>query len=467
MKKSVISVVGVIVLAVAGYMLFLRSAPHKYDFRFDQASKGDISQTVTATGTINAVVSVDVGTQVSGIISKLYADYNSIVKEGQIIAQIDSTFLVQAVHDAEANLARVQAQLGDSKRALDREKVLVGKGLNPQVNLDAALTSFESNSAALKQAEATLERARINLAYSTIYAPISGVVIDRKVNVGQTVAASFSSPTLYSIVNDLTKMQVQATIGEVDIGSISAGQTATFTVDAYPDESFNGTVSQIRLAPVTVQNVVNYTVVIDVNNDQLKLMPGMTANVKVLVASAQDVLRVPNMALRFQPPSDLIDSAGGDGRRVAHGGPDSAHSSRGGDSAGGRWGGERRRRFAMDSAAARPESGQPVVQPAVASEGTKFGITHSFPEFVKSTNAPQHRAGRGRVWILNAQGKLQAVPVMTGITDGRYTEVTSMALKPGDQLVLGVINSAGGTTQTRSPLTGGQPRMGGFPGGGH
>ena len=465
MKKSIISVAGVLILAVAVYLLFLRSAPHKYDFRFDQASKGDISQTVTATGTINAVVSVDVGTQVSGIISKLYADFNSIVKEGQIIAQIDSTFLVQAVHDAEANLARSQAQLGDTKRTLDREKILVSKGLDPQVNLDAALTAFESNSAALKQAEANLERARINLAYSTIYAPISGVVIDRKVNVGQTVAASFSSPTLYTIVNDLTKMQVQATVGEVDIGSISAGQMATFTVDAYPDESFNGTVSQIRLAPVTVQNVVNYTVVIDVNNDQLKLMPGMTANVKVLVASAQDVLRVPNMALRFQPPGDLIDSAGGEGRRFAHGGGDSTRPSHGGDSAAGRWGGEHRRRFAADSAAAKPGPAEIVVQPAVASEGTKFGITQSFPEFVKSTNAPLHQAARARVWVLNAQGKLRAVPVMTGITDGRYTEVTSMALKAGDQLVLGIINSSGNAVQTRSPLTGGPGRMGGFPGG--
>src|SRR5512140_739561 len=296
-KKLIISGAILCLLLLTGYMVFLRTPSKKYDFRLDKVTSGEISMVVTATGTVNPVTSVDVGTQVSGIVSKLYADFNSVVKEGQVIAQIDPTFLEQAVKDGEANLSRAIAQYADSKRTYDRTKSLYDKQLESQATFDAALTTLESNSAALKQAQATLDRAKINLAYATIYAPISGVVINRAVNVGQTVAASFSSPTLFTIANDLSKMQVQTTVDESDIGRISIGQEATFTVDAYSDEKFSGTVSQIRLAPVSIQNVVNYTVIIDVDNEQLKLIPGMTANVKILAASGKDILRVPNMAL--------------------------------------------------------------------------------------------------------------------------------------------------------------------------
>lgn len=307
-KKVVISSAAALVLAIAVYFIFLGSSTRKYDFRFDKVTKGDINVLVTTTGSINAVVSVDVGTQVSGIISNLYADFNSVVKEGQVIARIDTTFLAQSVNDAEASLEGAKAKAADSKRTLDRETALLAKGLDSQANYDAALTADETNQAALKSAVATLDRAKINLAYATITAPISGVVINRAVNVGNTVAASFSSPLLYTIVNDLTKMQVWTTVDESDIGMISLGQTAEFTVDAYPDQKFKGVVSQIRLAPVTIQNVVNYTVVLDVDNHELKLMPGMTANVNIGVASAHDVLKVSNLALRFQPPGDLVDS---------------------------------------------------------------------------------------------------------------------------------------------------------------
>src|SRR5512135_3174862 len=247
-KKAVYSSVVVVVLAVAGFFIFMRNGTRKYDFRFDKVTSGDLTAFVTATGTINAVTSVDVGTQVSGIVSKLYADFNSVVKEGQIIAQIDSTFLQQSVNDAEANLERAKAQAANSKRTLERTKSLFDRNLESQANYDVALTASESDQAALKSAQASLDRAKINLAYATIYAPISGVVINRAVNVGQTVAASFSSPTLYTIANDLGKMQVLATVDESDIGRISIGQAATFTVDAYENETFRGTVSQVRLA---------------------------------------------------------------------------------------------------------------------------------------------------------------------------------------------------------------------------
>lgn len=495
MKKRIVIPVALVVIAIALFVVFSRGNSKKYEFRYDKVTEGDITMYVTATGTINAVTSVEVGTQVSGIIMKLYADFNSIVKEGQLIAQIDPTFLQQAVKDASANLERVQAQYADAKRVLERTKALFDKNLESQVNYDGAVTQFESNSAALKQAMATLDRAKINLAYATIYAPISGVVIDRKVNVGQTVAASFSSPTLYTIANDLHKMQVQATIDESDIGKINLGQEANFTVDAYADDRFTGTVSQIRLAPVSIQNVVNYTVIIDFNNDQLKLMPGMTANVKILVGSSPDVLRVPNMALRFQPPADLVDSVKvkemGEGAFGMGGGRGSGESGmgRGGDTTGSA---ERRvrRQAIRDSIQAahggklsddelmgemrkvfermrqgeapRVQTPPPANLPKRPVQGSRFGIQNVFPEFQKAASAPVQRFARGRVWIMNSSGKLEPVPVRTGLSDGRFTEVKSQTLKSGDQIVLGATSTAEvATGPTTNPLAPTQQRMGG------
>jgi len=503
MNKRTIIPAALLLFAVGAYFLFFRGTTKKYEFRFDKVTQGDITMNVTATGTINAVTSVDVGTQVSGIISKLYADFNSIVKEGQVIAQIDPTFLQQAVKDAEASLERAKAQYADAKRTSDRTKALFDKGLESQANNDAAQTQLESSSAALKQAVASLDRAKINLAYATIYAPISGVVIDRKVNVGQTVAASFSSPTLYTIANDLSKMQVQATVDESDIGRISIGQEATFTVDAYADERFSGKVSQIRLAPVSIQNVVNYTVVIDVVNDQLKLMPGMTANVQILVGKSNNVLRVPNMALRFQPPADLVDSAkviemresgfggrmsgGGEGQRDSVGGRGGTSSDRGEgkgvdrrgmmsairDSIVKAHGGEMsdddlRAEMRTVFEKMRGQRAQPVAAPKPLparkpGSATRFGIQNNFPEYQKSSYVPLHQVSRGRVWILNSSGKLEPVFVVTGLSDGRYTEVTTQSLKGGDQLVLGATsNSDTESPQTANPLSGqGQRQRGG------
>ncbi len=496
-RRLMIAGGAVVVLALAGYFTLFRGRAQKYEFRTDKVSQGDLTAFVTATGTINAVTSVDVGTQVSGIVSKLYADFNSVVKEGQIIAQIDSTFLVQSVKDAEASLDKAKAQFADSKRNLDREKALFDRGLESQLNYDAALTTYESNDAALKSAQASLDRAKINLAYATIYAPISGVVINRAVNVGQTVAASFSSPTLFTIANDLRKMQVETTVDESDIGMVSIGQNASFTVDAYPDEKFSGTVSQIRLAPVTIQNVVNYTVIIDVNNDQLKLMPGMTANVKIEAADAHDVLRVSNMALRFQPPPDLVDSSkiktmraqfasyrpNGDSTQPGES-ADPAVESRGGvagrgSGGGGRFAalrdsiiaahggqmsqdelrGEMQKLFQSMQAAREMASAQKKPLGVRPPREVKFGIINRYPEYEKAAYVPSHQAGRGRVWILNAQGKLEPVFVRTGVTDGRYTEINAADLKAGDQVVLGVSNNGESADQARSPFGPGQQRI--------
>lgn len=509
MKRWLIVGLVVTVAVVAAYVLFFREDKTKYEFRLDKVSEGDVTMYVTATGTINAVISVEVGTQVSGIIAKLYADFNSIVKEGQVIAQIDPTFLQQAVKDATASLERARAQYNDAKRVLERTKTLYEKNLESQVNFDAATTSYESNSAAMKMAQASLDRAKINLAYATIYAPISGVVIDRKVNVGQTVAASFSSPTLYTIANDLQKMQVQATIDETDIGRITVGQEATFTVDAYPEDRFTGTVSQIRLAPVTISNVVNYTVIIDVDNRDLKLMPGMTANVRILVGSARNVIRVPNMALRLQPPAELIDSTkikemaaagqGGNGERGrwseggagggergpwAGGGPGGRDSGRSGEGGGERMGmmkamrdsilavhggkmeeddlrSEMRKAFDR----LRPARPTSIVKPAArAGQQTKFGIQNVFPELQKSVSTTSRQRARGRVWILTAEKKLIPVTVTTGLSDGKFTEVSNSTLKAGDEVVLGATSSkaSSGTQATTNPLAPTQQRpMGG------
>ena len=530
MKKSVyIGGVVVVVLAVCAYVLFAKRDSRKYDFRFDKVSKGDLMVYVTATGTINAVISVDVGTQVSGIVTKLFADFNSVVRAGEVIAMIDTTFLYQSVKDAEASLDRARAQFADSKRNLDRITELYKKGLESELTYSASLTTFESNQASLKQAQASVDRAKINLAYATIYAPINGVVTDRKVNVGQTVAASFSSPTLFTIANDLKRMWVQTTVDESDVGKISIGQEATFTVDAYPEERFTGHVSQIRLAPQSIQNVVNYIVIIDVQNDQLKLMPGMTANVKVLVASATDVLRVPNMALRFQPPTDIIDTTGtsnirGGGGRGDMGG-DSTRMGRNfaaaGDTAGPRGGGQNRQggfggnrqgggqgtegggfrpqgdmmgrfqairdsiqaahkgklsqeelRTEMQKLFANRMSPRNQATPPTAprqsasSDAAKFGIVSKFPEYQKSAYVPSHQSGRGRIWILKPSGLLEQISVRTGLNDGRFTEISTMRLNPGDQIVLGASSGDAAADQARSPLTGqGQQRQMGGGGG--
>ena len=283
-------------------------------YRTDPVTKGDIQQTVTATGTVNAVTTVQVGTQVSGTIKILYVDFNSRVKKGQIIAQIDpSTFESQVQQaqanllSAQANLEKAQTALANDKKTFERNKVLLSKNLIAQSDLDTAETNYQTDkamvasaNAQIEQAKASLDYARQNLAYTKIVSPVDGVVISRNVDVGQTVAASFQTPTLFTIAQDLTKMQIDTNVAESDIGVVKLGQEVDFTVDAYPDTTFEGKVWQIRQAPITVQNVVTYDVVIQVNNRDFKLMPGMTANVSIVIQTRSDVLRITNAALRFR-----------------------------------------------------------------------------------------------------------------------------------------------------------------------
>jgi HlyD family secretion protein len=315
MKKILVIIAIIIVIAVAGFVLF-KSNGNEPKFRFDKITKGDVEMAVTATGTVNPVTTVLVGTQVSGTIKNIYVDFNSPVKKGQLIAQIDPALFEAQVNQARANLLSAKANLEkaeasevDAKRTMQRNKELLAKNLIAQSDFDTAETNYETAKASVSaakaqvtQSEAALSSAETNLFYTKIISPVDGIVVSRNVDVGQTVAASFQTPTLFSIAQDLTKMQIDTNVAEADIGNVKVGEDVEFTVDAYPDIIFKGKVWQVRNAPITVQNVVTYDVVILVNNPELKLRPGMTANVSIIIAIKKDVLKIPNAALRFRPP---------------------------------------------------------------------------------------------------------------------------------------------------------------------
>jgi HlyD family secretion protein len=295
-----IAIGAVLVIGMAAFF-FIGGNNDGPEYRTELVTRGDITATVTATGSVNAVTTVLVGTQVSGTIRNIYVDFNSKVKKGQMIAQIDPDMFEAQAEQAKANLMKAEAQLRDAERTMGRAKELFSRNLIPRSELDTAETNFESSRAQREQAKAALRLADTNLRYTRIISPVDGIVISRSVDVGQTVAASFQTPTLFTIAEDLTKMQVDTNVAESDIGVVSVGQSVEFTVDAYPDVTFQGKVSQIRRAPITVQNVVTYNVVVLVNNRDLKLMPGMTANVSIIIETRGNVVRIPSKALRFRP----------------------------------------------------------------------------------------------------------------------------------------------------------------------
>jgi HlyD family secretion protein len=307
-KKGVLIVV--FILLAAGIAYYFYSSKNKNQtilWRTTTVEKGDVNVVVTATGSMNALTTVQVGTQVSGTISKLFVDFNSVVKKGDVIAILDTTFLAAAKEDADAAKQKAEVQVAQSKREFDRAKKLFDDKVTAQVDFDLALSNYETAQTILRSAKAQVSRATINLQYATILAPISGVIISRNIDVGQTVIASFNTPTLFTIANDLTKMQVQANVDEADIGQIKVGQKVNFNVDAYPYDVFKGEIKQVRLQPAIVQNVVNYVVIIDVPNPDLKLMPGLTANIEVNIESHKDIFKIPANAISFNPPSDYFD----------------------------------------------------------------------------------------------------------------------------------------------------------------
>src|SRR4051794_38623455 len=324
-KRTLITLAALLIVGGGAFAVFKLRGSSGSELKFDSSKvdKGRIIAKVTATGTVSALVTVQVGSQVSGRIAELHADFNSAVKKGEVIAKIDPELFNAAVEQARANhaaakgnLQKAQAQAVDAQRQYERAKALAERQLIATADRDtaestaaAAKAQVAASQGAVEQASASLHQAQVNLEYSTIKSPIDGVVISRNVDVGQTVAASLQAPTLFTIAEDLGKMQVDTNVAEADVGKLSADMPATFTVDAYPQEKFRGKVRQIRNAPQSVQNVVTYDAVIDVDNPELKLKPGMTANVTFIYAEKPDVLRVPNSALRFRPPAELARSA--------------------------------------------------------------------------------------------------------------------------------------------------------------
>lgn len=428
-KKVLISIASIVILfSVTGYYLYFRTTAEEIQFRFEKVTKGDVQVVVTATGTLSAVRTVQVGSQVSGTLQKVNVDFNDKVKQGQIVAQIDPTFLEASVRDAEASLQRTTAQYNEAKRSYERMKTLLEKNLASQADYDAALAQYESNDAAKKQSVAQVERAKINLRYATIKSPIDGVVISRAVDVGQTVAASLSAPTLFTIANDLTKMQVQTNVDEADIGKVEEEQEVSFTVDAYPEQMFRGKVRQVRLSPKVEQNVVNYTVIIDVPNPDLKLMPGMTATVTIQITKRESVIKIPTVALRFNPPEDYIEQQQ-DSSQVKE---DSARA-------------ERRKQWGERMQREGGGNGGGMDQQAIQRRMASRGIT--------------------RVWIMNARKKLVPLMVRTGISDGTFTEIIRGKLEEGQEIVVGTIALKSQNSQSTSPLNqqrqqggGGMPR---------
>lgn len=305
MKKRPVIIVIIIFIVIAAtataYSIWKSKQDLKVDWITIHPEKGNIQNLVTATGTVNALKSVLVGTQVSGVISKIYVDFNDNVKQGQVIAQLDTRTLKVSLDEAKANLLKAQAQLEQIKAEHDRNQFLYDENLISKNDFDVQTSNLKAAETTVQSAEGEVSKANINLDLATITAPISGVIILRNVEVGQTVAASFSTPTLFTIANDLKKMQLQANVDEADIGLINIGQNVFFNVDAYPDLNFYGVVQQLRMNPITQNNVVSYAVMIDAPNEELKLLPGMNSNISIVVKEVKDILKIPVAALNFSP----------------------------------------------------------------------------------------------------------------------------------------------------------------------
>ncbi len=317
MKKKIIIILICLAFFILG-LYFINNKKHSKSYNTQPVEKRTITQIVEASGTINPVQTVSIGSQVSGQISAIYVDYNSEVKKGQLLAEIDTSLFEAQVNQAKAsidnaraNLAKIQATAANDKLTLNRYKNLYKKGFIAKSELDLAESTYSADIAQIRAAQAQINQAlasystaESNLRYTKITSPVDGVVISRAVDVGQTVAASFQTPELFSVAQDLTKMQIEANVSEADIGKVKKDQLVEYTLDGYPDETFEGKVSQVRISPTTVSNVVTYSVIIDVKNDELKLIPGMTANVSIITSKKENILCVQNSALKFTPNKD-------------------------------------------------------------------------------------------------------------------------------------------------------------------
>jgi HlyD family secretion protein len=424
LKKLVFTVITLFLVGGAGFAYWrMGNSTQELPYLTVPVSEGNIRQVVSSTGTLQAVTTVIVGSQVSGTIGKLNADFNTKVTKGEVVAELDQSKFKARVDETRANLSAAQASMAKSKvavedadRTLKRVKELKQRELVSQSELDAAQTAYDAAKSQLNvaqaqvgQAQAAMNQAAIDLGYTVIRSPVDGMVISRNVDVGQTVAASLSAPTLFTIANDLTKMEVHTNVDEADVGNVSEGQEVTFTVDAHPQRRFRGKVHQVRNAPQIIQNVVTYNAVVRINNKELLLKPGMTANVQFLVSEKEDVLTVPNMALRFRLPEDKNE--------------------------------------AQDLM--RQEQGRAA--PRVGQRRTSRGSG--------SGGGEGRRVRQVKIYVVR-DGKAQPVEVQAGITDGSKTEVLDGALNENDLVIIGMSGSATAQSQSgvANPFQPQQPR---------
>jgi len=412
MKRILLIIVAVVVGSVLLVAVRNGRGHETVNYRLVTVEHGDLESVVSATGTLDAVTTVQVGTQISGIIDEICADYNDTVKEGQVIARIDPTLLANAVAGAEAQLARGEAELRHALREHERYDALHEQNLVSDSEYNEIQYSLDVARASVQSAEVDLARARQNLRYATITSPIDGTVISRSMEVGQTVQASFSAPELFLIAGDLRHMQILVAVDESDIGQIAEGQTARFTVQAYPDDSFTGIVHQVRLQSATEENVVNYTAVVDVANPDGQLLPGMTATVDFIVETATDALYVSNASLRYKPDDET-----------------------------------------MKTAFERMRSEREVLQ------GDSTSTRRPPPRAEGSTAT----GDRGMLWTTDETGQIAMIPVRTGISDGTNTVVTGDKLDGGQQVIAGVSSSSVAASSGNSPFQQ-QQSAGGRPG---
>lgn len=466
MKKF--GIIGAIVLVVAATIGFFLKKDKAADveYKFVSVTRGDLESSVSATGKLSAVRTVQVGTQVSGQVAGLYVDFNDHVKKGQVIARLDPTTLQQQVREAEVNMERVEADVAQKKYELDQNKPLFDQKVITEAEYNTYKYNYTVANSNLKSSRATLDRVKQNLNYATIYAPIDGIVVERNVEPGQTVAASMSTPQIFLLAEDLKNMQILVNVDESDIGAIKNGMNVHFSVQAYPDRQFQGTVQQVRLQSSATDNVVNYTVVVRVDNADGVLLPGMTATVAFEIQKVADVLKIPAAALRFKPTEEMLLAVG----------MDSASRAKRADS--------------LKAAGVSPSAnGGPSAEPApvlvpgtvsrtTTSAQTTTGAQRGAGGFSSGAgtaggNAGAGAGGAGRaggrrgggggmLWYLDAAGKLQIMRVKTGITNGQETVVIAKELKEGMQIISGV---SGGTETTSTNPFQSQPQQGGARGG--
>jgi len=411
-KKYIIYLIILIVIAGGSYFFFWGSPDKETKYIFAEIQRGDVSNTITSTGTLEALKTVDVGTQVSGRIDQIFVDFNSNVKKGQLLAVLDTTSLALQVSDALSNLEKAKAQYNKATAQFDRDKSLFDKGFLSELDYINSKTTLESSLSDYHSSQTALQRSRTNLGYAYIYSPISGIIINRNVEEGQTVAASLSTPTLFQIAENLSNMQILASVDEGDIGQIKIGQDAEFTVQAYPDKKFSGKVTQIRLNSEVVQNVVNYTVVVNAENINNQLLPGMTATIDFYVAQKNNALLVPNSALSFQPTEEMLTEFRNE---MASRFPDSLRN---------RFNNSQNRNFGQG--------------------GMNFG-NRGFGK------------NMGRVWYFDEKGKLRLGMFMSGLSDGKKTEIiSSRNLKEGMKVITGIDNPGEEGTSTSGNILNGR-----------